>query len=366
MKKRSIVPIIMFGMVCFLTACTQIPTSIRPDSVPNAYDSGINPPPPPHESQVPEISGLELIALSDGQQIQRDFSSNTGGVIVIDAVVDASFSGKIQQYEYTCLPITEILRNNLFVAYFGERAGEMKQTSQNPSAWILANSTAGGDYYKFTTVYPQAGSTIPGEESFSLEYRLVDLYPFDDNLLATVKQSTCVIAPEKAIDMCDQIMEQISKKDDYIVDYILAYGSNGRNPYYKICYKRHINGMPVTAYNDIYFLVDDSGIQKIFGSVYDITPKGDAGEFISVYTAVDILGRCIDEINFRGADEMYIGRISLEYIVTCSFMGEIQVSPAWRFEIGKTDEELNTNRRTIVAVDAVSGELIQGRRGTTF
>lgn len=124
--------------------------------------------------------------------------------------------------------------------------------------------------------------------------------------------------------------------------------------------------MPITAYNDIYFLVDNNGIQKIFGSIYDIIPKEIQNDYISLQNAIDILESNISEIDFGEKKYINIGRISLEYIVTNSKNGEVLISPAWRFEIGRTDDELNLMRDTIIAVDAVSGSIIQGKRGNTF
>ena len=61
-----------------------------------------------------------------------------------------------------------------------------------------------------------------------------------------------------------------------------------------------------------------------------------------------------------------IGKITLEYLVSQNMMGEASIIPVWRFWLGNTEDQMNLNRGKIIAVDAVTGELIQGERGHTF
>lgn len=263
------------------------------------------------------------------------------------------------------MPISDELRESLFTAYFGNRASEAVYDELN-DMWTLSNSSAIGDYYLYGTTYPAAGETISGEESFSLEYRAVDLYPFEDNLLASVSDSTIQMPLEDVISMCGLIVDSIADLDEYTVDYVHAYGTAGRRPYYKIFYKRTMDGMPVTAYNDLYFLVDNSGIEKVFGSLYAAEESGLQTPIISLDDALSILSNNISQIVFEESSTMQIGKITLEYLVRKTITEEGYITPIWRFWLGDTDDQMNLMREKILAVDAVTGELIQEERGNTF
>ncbi|BAK99672.1 hypothetical protein OBV_24740 [Oscillibacter valericigenes Sjm18-20] len=71
-------------------------------------------------------------------------------------------------------------------------------------------------------------------------------------------------------------------------------------------------------------------------------------------------------IDFYEHDVMSIGKITLEYIVTKALTDEASIIPAWRFWIGSDVDEMSLNRGKIIAIDATTGELIQGERGNTF
>ena len=65
-------------------------------------------------------------------------------------------------------------------------------------------------------------------------------------------------------------------------------------------------------------------------------------------------------------DSLSVGAISLEYIVTLTEMKEAIVVPAWRFNLGADNDSLEINRRRVLAIDATTGNLIQGERGMNF
>ena len=134
-----------------------------------------------------------------------------------------------------------------------------------------------------------AGPAIPGEKLSSLTYRLVDLYPFEDNLLSSLEQCNASISAETATALCDEIVKKIAPELDYQVDAIRPYGSQGRRPYYEIFYRQVADGMPITSFNDLTFKVDSDGIQYIGGALYSLAPQEMPEQILSLEAAVSIL-----------------------------------------------------------------------------
>lgn len=365
-------------LVVMLTSCSQVPNTVYKDGILVAngdseiIDSETNTP----EIQVDNNSNIantpsvkekniEVITASNGQHITEEMSTPTGKTVFVDANVEANGITQVSKYNYKLVPISDQLRQNLFEAQFGDRASEFEYDELN-NVWTLSNSSSVADYYLYNTYNPMAGETVPGEESFSLEYRKVDLYPFEDNLLESVSNSAVTLPLDEVISLCNQLVGAITNQEDYTVDYVHAYGANGRRPYYKLVYKRVLDGMPVTGYNDLIFLVDSDGIEKVYGSIFDVEEVELQEPIMSVEAAAAVLSGNIAQVSFGDNEMLSIGKITLEYLVTQNMMGEVSIIPVWRFWIGDTEDQMNLNRGKIFAVDAVTGELIQGERGHTF
>lgn len=311
-----------------------------------------------------QVENLELIHTSDGTTVQETLTADTGKQVILNAQVDTQAVQELHQYNYELLPVTEELRSTLFTAYFGDRASEAICDERN-NVWELHNSDAIGDYYLYHTYYPMAGGSVPDEQAFMLEYRDVNLYPFDDNLLPSVAECDMSLSLDDAIIQCDSIMNSIDPQANYIVDTVLAYGTDGRRPYYKIFYRRMVDGIPIIGYNDFYYMVDDNGIQVISGALFSISTQPISSKILSLEDAISALRKNVNLISFYGKDLLQIGKISIEYFVTIA-EGKVLITPAWRFQIGMDADTLGAARNRILAVDAVTGELIQGERGNTF
>ena len=374
-KRQVIALALALLQIVALAACAEIPDSIDRVGIvvagTNNDEDKVNDPAVPSEntsapaSKTPAEESIAIISDSNGQHIKMDVDTLAGNKLCIDAVVEADGITQISKYNYVLVPISEELRESLFAARFGNRASEFEYDELN-HVWTLSNSSSVADYYLYNTYNPMAGETVPGEESFSLEYRKVDLYPFEDNLLESVSSSAVTLPLDEVISLCNQLVGAITNQEDYTVDYVHAYGTNGRRPYYKLVYKRVLGGMPVTGYNDLIFLVDSDGIEKVYGSIFDVEEVELQEPIISVEAAAAVLSGNIAQVSFGDSEMLSIGRITLEYLVTQNMMGETSIIPVWRFWIGDTEDQMNLNRGKIIAVDAVTGELIQGERGHTF
>lgn len=142
-----------------------------------------------------------------------------------------------------------------------------------------------------------------------------------------------------------------------------------------IIYHRVIDGMPITAYNDLKFLVLDDGVTYLHGALYDIAPVELDEKIISIEDAMKSLEnnapRINDPNNFMGFNYLFdnvipISEITLEYIVVADDSNNYMIIPAWRFLLGDDAESRLIARDRIIAVNAITGELIATRRRATF
>ena len=198
------------------------------------------------------------------------------------------------------------------------------------------------------------------------ENRYYDLYPFEDNRLDSVSDSKVNTSLDEAESVCRQVVDSITDTGDYAVDFIHAYGNDGRRPYLKLVFKRMLDGMPVTTYNDLAFLFDNNGIEKVSGSLFSVKETGLDKKMLSLEEAVGKLQEQAALLDFDGESSIAVTEIALEYVVVMSPDGKILVTPVWRFLLGENDDERNFLRQKILGIDAVTGELIWEERGNTL
>ena len=308
-----------------------------------------------------------------GQVFQQECVLSSGQKLHMDADVCVPEIQEIHKYQYILSEPNEndVFSNKLLYAVLGDRVSELEY-KEGYSIRILRNTDRIGDYYMYCVYTSSAGATVYGEQGYMLEYRGANLYPFDDNLLPSVKETRTKMTVEEATELCEQTLGMAQKGQEYIVDFILTYGTQGRTPYYWIVYKRVLDGIVVNAYNDFIFQVDDNGIEKVYGAVYDVEMSEMPEDMLTPEQAVSILIERADtvnsqnQINFSGAETVCVSRISLEYVVVQAMTGETYITPVWRFCLGSTQDERNNLREKILAVDAFTGAIIQEERGHNF
>lgn len=327
----------------------------------------------------------QILRTADGQVFQETIQRPDGKSIVLDAQVDVENVERVDCYQYENMIITDQQKTDLLYAFLGDRASEGEVVEFNGvfQHWQLTNSSDPNDYYKYSTTQFLAGEhVLPQEDIFMLEYapRNLALNPFDYNLLPTVNESDMTTPMEKVIESCEALVATVSGQGQYAVDYVHAYGQDGCVPFYKVVFKQTKDGMTVTGYNDLIFRVDDDGIEDFYGPVYGIGESLLTDPILSVEQAVDVLKENVmqisfDEFGYFGSDgafislvddELLVRSITLEYIVINQADWTAQVMPAWRFNEGRTDDEMNLFRDRVIAVNAVTGEIIQGRRNYNF
>lgn len=395
-KKRMIMAVIM--TVCFMTACTQRPESeergdIRGAVRNNEYQesrrsedgagslsdyekSALG------DATVPDNSSLEddstespnhsfdrevseILAACAGTRIEQTTPAAEGTLLLISADVNVEGITRVSQYEYVLIAITEEIRADLFKSVFPETANQAEYDEMN-DVWTLDIDPAIRNYFLYLISYSNGGATIPGEQIIVFENRYYDLYPFEDNRLSSVSDSRVNVSLDEAESVCRRVVDSITDTGDYAEDFIHAYGRGGRRPYLKLVFKRMLDGMPVTAYNDLVFLLDNNGIEKVSGSLFSVNEIGLEKTLLSPEEAVGKLQEQATFLDFEGESRVAVTEITLEYVVVMSPDGKILVTPVWRFLLGENEDERNFQRQKILGIDAVTGELIWEERGNTL
>lgn len=297
-------------LLCLLlTACQPAPGEPANSDTDSTADTSVSQSGNPVEdgtnvgNDIASISdaNMELVRSVNGTAIEETITTADGKQILLNAQVNTESVESIQQYQYEVLPVTDELRETLFTTFFGARASEAIYDQRN-DVWELHNSEAIGDYYLYEHTIAMAGESVPGEEIFTLGYRDVNLYPFEDNLLSSSAECGVSIPLEDVISLCGTITDAIAPQNSYTADTVLPYGNQGRRPYYTIFFRRTAGGMPIIGYNDLYFLVDSNGIQTISGALYGLTAQPLSSELLSLEDAVASLRENTSLIDFYGED----------------------------------------------------------------
>ncbi|MCH5339567.1 MAG: hypothetical protein J1E03_12350 [Acetatifactor sp.] len=383
-KKRIAITLLM--IICFLTACAQTPNSEERNGVMVAaggdsyHDNQENKEETEDSPSVVEATEGDLTESIDNSveeeilkilvgcadvKIERTINAAGGSMLFIDADVNVDGIERVSQYEYELADITEEKRAALFEAMFSEHAETAVYDELN-DVWTLDIDPEIRNYFLYQINHSNGGTTIPGELIIVLENRYYNLYPFEDNRLASLSDSKVNITLDEVTAICGQVLESITDTDDYVVDYVQAYGNNGRRPYYKIVFKRILDGMPVTAYNNFIFLYDNNGIERLTGSLFSTKEIGLEETILSPEEAVNRLKEQTAFLNFDGESQVTVSKITLEYVVTITPAGKILATPVWRFWLGEDEEERCFFGHRILGIDAITGELIWEERGQTM
>lgn len=390
-KKRMI----MAGMMvaCFMTACAKKPDSEERGGVRVAVGGGAYRGSRTDEDGAGSLSGdtnsvqddesvqggkidsgssllgnnlADFLDACAGAKIERSIEAAGGTLLLINAEVNVEGITRVSQYEYELKDVTEEVRENLFRAVFSEDADKAEYDERNDVWTLQIDPEKIRNYFLYMIGYSNGGTTVDGEQIISLENRYYDLYPFDDNRLVSPADSKVEMALDEAAAICGQVVKSLAGTEDYAVDYIQAFGNNGRRPYYKIVFKRMLDGMPITTYNDLTFLFDNDGIESVRGSLFTVKELGLEEIILSLEEAVGKLQEQAVFLNFEQENQMMATRITLEYVVMKFRDGKALITPVWRFWLGGDEDERSFFRHKILAVDAVTGELIWEQRGTTM
>ena len=308
--------------------------------------------------------------LAEDNYISEQICRADGWCIDIDAAVKIDNVLAVNTYQYIITEFGDEGRERLFNCLYEESELEfdaihVQKEVQQLDYWKLKYSDIVGDYYEFTVVFDFSGPGLIEEKILLLSNHGVDLYPFWDNLLESV--SNVGFPLDLALEQCEAFIGAIDPDSEYTVSYVLPFGNNGRRQYYWIVYKKVIDGMQVTTFSDLKFLVDSKGVQEVGGAVYSLQVVENDVAILSLSEAIDILRNKVELISINDYEKYFTGSLPITKITFEYILGyDKSVIPCWRFYIGSSEDDQNRFGQYILAVDAVSGKIIQERRRHTF
>lgn len=362
MRKIFVILTILILSLVVFTSCKEAPNTAIKDGIVVA-DSNSNLDEITDEDHLKDIAEFnsKIIEETNGSQISFEVSNDDDKKLIVNATVELDGIEKVGSYNYIPKPISDEIRESLFNAYFGDKVSELEYAGKN-NIWKLHSDGKRTTDFGYETSFNYAGGANK-EERMILACELVRLCPFEENKFNSLSYLEDEIPLDDAILQSEEMMNSVIDVNDFCIDYIHPYGASEGDSYYKIMYRYKLGNTVLTGYNDIFTYVDKHGVERIEGTVFDIDEKIMENKIITIEEADERLKNNLEFISFEDKDEIHIGKIKFEYITCATINKEIEIMPIWRFEIGKTEDEMNFNRNKILAVNAISGDIIFEKRG---
>ena len=310
---------------------------------------------------------MQIVRESNGKEITQTLVVDENHTLQIDAFVNTSNVQRISNYAYIPAAITDEQRTALFEAYFGDRADEVYHyTYGNANSWKLKNETE--DYmFGYGREYGLIDAPM-----FSLRNANVQTAAFPTNMHP--QHSDANISLDDAYAKCNFILPSLVENKLYEPDWVRPFPlpeATDDKGFFWITYRRIIDGMPITADVDLRFFVSENEVIRVVGVLYETEELPFNQKIISAEDAFEILKANAELINVHNLDGITrhyfsntipISEISLEYKVMRNDSAYV-ISPTWRFVVGETDEQRLMYRDIIIAVNALTGEIIIETRG---
>lgn len=373
-------------LLCFLTACTHQETgeeqsfpsgvegsNVSVENVDNRTENAESRLDVQQDISI-DIANRDILAACAGTTITQTIESSGGRNISVDAEVIVDGVSRVSRYRYVPQPFTEELRKLLLKKMHPAETWDVNAATvydAEKDAWEFV--TPRGENW----VYQVSDSGLLGEQILNhervdtgLDYAeetQVSPVPvqgsMDDALLMELIEVTGSIPRE--IDQIGQaIIGSVAETRIYSCSYIHICGKDGAHSYAKAVYKQMIDGMPVTAWHNFSTVTVAGSVfpVKVWGSFFTADEIGLDRPILSAEEAVAAMQEQIDSVPIQG-NQISITKISLEYLAVISPDGELEIVPIWRFWPGSDEMERSMMSERILAVNAVSGELIWEERG---
>lgn len=315
-----------------------------------------------------EEANREVLAACAGMTITQTIESADGRRICIDAQVDVDGISRVSRYTYVPQQFTEEKRKALLkkmfpaegwdvneAAVYNEKEDEWEIVTPRGEKWVcqVRNSQISGEYVVNVERVDVALNYMEEDEVFPI--RLSNT-PTEDVLLL-IETADCTISEIEQIGQL--IAASIEEEFIYSCNYIYICGEESGHPYVKAVYKQTIDEMPVTAWHNFSTATSKEGRfpVKVWGSFYSIKEIGLTKPILMPMEAIVSMQEQIDHIQMQET-QICVTKISLEYLAVNSSEGGMEITPIWRFWMGNDEMERNGMCEKVLAVDAVSGELI--------
>lgn len=309
-----------------------------------------------------EDFNIQCARQSNGSSFFKTFPIDDIYSLKIQAEVNTKNVERVSTYKYIPTPISDNERTALFEAYFQERSNEVQHhTVGNSDCWVLRNEK---EQYHFN--YGRATGCVY-EDLFVLRNCNIVI---GMDMIDSIQSSG--ISLSDSYDKCSTLIPSLAQSASYQPDCVRPH--NLKDDYDSYClwitYRKVIDGIPITSNNDLRFFVTSNEVFFILGSLYDIEEIPVTEQIISIDAAIATLEKNASLINTSALfiDEICsstipVSEITFEYIVERGADFDYTITPIWRFQIGNTEEERLMYRDRIIAVNALTGDIISERRG---
>lgn len=326
------------------------------------------------------VDGLnkDILATSAGTTVTQTIETSVGGVISIDAQVDVDGISQVSRYRYIPLQFTEDGRKALLKKWFAAETWDV-----NEAAVYNANE----EKWEFTTplgkdcIYQVIGSENPEGQILNVEVVSAGLDYTGENIISSVRitpefinrlneenmlvdEVTAGRTPNEIQQIGQTIIQTVAGMDAYSCSYMHVCEESKGHRYVKAVFKQTVDGMPVTAWHDFTTVTAEHDVYPTrgWGSLFSMEEIGLDKPILTPEEAAAAIQEHIDSVQIRET-QMYVTKISLEYLVVVSSEGVSEIVPVWRFWIGNDEMERIMTCGQILAINAVNGELIWENRG---
>ncbi|MDE5587757.1 MAG: hypothetical protein K2J60_01260 [Acetatifactor sp.] len=355
-------------LTCSLTACGQPNVgeeqkgSVNADNTENTDISN------------DEQSEEDILAACEGTMITQTIENSAGSVISIDAQVDVDGISRVSRYRYVPQVYTEEFRKSLLKKEFPAETWDVNEAAvynEEKSAWEFMTPREEHWMYRVSDAFP------PGEQVWTYERVDIELDYTEDCLVTHMPTETVFVVeyekfmeitangtPAEIAQFGQYIIAEGAETDNYSCSYIHICETEGGRPYVRAVYKQNLDGMPVTVWHNFSTATTDVSPfpVKAWGAFFTAEEIGLYKPILSVEEAVTAMQEQIDSVQIEEA-QIYVKKITLEYLSVLSAEGEAEIVPVWRFWPEENDEERSVMCERILAINAVSGELIWEKRG---
>lgn len=341
-------------------------SSLSESQVPSGSEENEN----TEESKPTEILSIEeynlqLVHQCNESVVSESFMATDKLKFEINASVSTGNVDRVSLYEYIPMTISDAQRSNLLKAYFQERIDEVyHHTVGNSNSWLLFNDT---EYYHFG--YNRSPQYID-ESGFFLINQKVGLVDLTDGMRESLDDVGFPLSD--AYSQCNVLIEAVVGNTEYMPSIIrpISTARPTVKGAYWIVYRRELDGVPVIANWDLKFFVTQNEVVKMVGTLYEVQELSLEQQIISMDDALASLEKhasLIDydflEISYFFEETIPVSKITFEYLVLPGSDGRYIVTPIWRFQLGETEDQRNILRDKVIAVNALTGELIAQYRG---
>ncbi len=375
------VPLMLLSL--FLTACAQqqeineeqdasLGTAESSTNVQKPEDS-----PDAQQDASVDILNQDILAACAGTTVEQTIKSSSGGAISIDAQIDVDGISRVSSYRYIPMQFTEDGRKALLKKWFRAESWDVNEA---------AVYNAKEEKWEFTTplgkdcIYQVIRSENSEEQILNVEVVSAGLDYTGENIISSVRvtpefidiaeeillvqEVTTGRTPAEIQQIGQTIIQTVAGMDAYSCSYMHVCEESGGHRYVKAVFKQTVDGMPVTAWHDFTTVTTEHDVYPTrgWGSLFSMEEIGLDKPILTLEEAAAAIQERIDSVQIQET-QMYVTKISLEYLAVVSSEGALEIVPVWRFWPGIDELEKNKMCEQIFAVNAVNGELIWENRG---